>query len=96
MPSECVWDDSEFSQNELQLQSKIAMQQIIEQHAPAAASFFTAIIKLPNAGIDELLGDLKLLQRDGSDDSATVFRLYERIEVCRRSSVEKIKCVPKD
>ncbi|OBT52528.1 hypothetical protein VE04_07127, partial [Pseudogymnoascus sp. 24MN13] len=91
MPSECVWDDSEFSQNELQLRSKIAMEQIIKQHAPAAASFFTAIIKLPNAGIDELLSDLRLLQQDGSDDSATVFRLYERIEVYRRSSVEKIK-----
>lgn len=93
MPSECVWDDSEFSQNELQLRSKIAMQQIITQHAPAATSFFTSIIKLPNAGIDELLGDLRLLQQDGSDDSATIFRLYERIEVYRRSSADKIKCV---
>lgn len=94
MPSECVWDDSEFSQNELRLHSKIAMRQIIEQHAPAAASFFTGIIKLPNAGIDELLGDLELLQGDGSDDSATIFRLYERIEGYRRSSLEKIKCAP--
>lgn len=89
----CVWDDSEFSQNELQLRSKIAMQKIIMQHAPAATSFFTSVIKLPNVGIDELLGDLRLLQQDGSDDSATVFRLYERIEVYRRSSAEKIKCV---
>ncbi|RFU23945.1 hypothetical protein B7463_g12390, partial [Scytalidium lignicola] len=90
-PSECVWDDSEFSQNELQLRSKIAMRQIIEQHAPIAILFFTTIIKLQNAGIDELLSDLELLQRDGSDDSATIFRLYERIETYHRSSPAKIK-----
>lgn len=71
------------------------MRQIIEQHDPAVASFFTSVVRLPNAGIGELLGDLTLMQQDGSDDPATVFRLYERIEVYRRSSPDKIKCAPR-
>jgi hypothetical protein len=93
MPSQCVWNDQQFSQNELQLRSKVAMRRIIEQLAPSTVSFFTSILKLPDAGIVELLDDLKLLQRDGSDDYTTVFRLYERIETHRRGSHAIIKCV---
>ena len=95
-PSECIWDDSEFSQNGLQLQSKIAMRQITEQHDISVAMFFTSVVGLQNAGISELLDDLALMQQDGSDDTATVFRLYERIEVYRRSSTDQIKCAPRN
>jgi len=93
MPSQCVWDDQEFSQNGLQLQSKVALRRIIEQHSPITTSFFTNILKLSNAGIDELLDDLQILQRNGSDNSMIIFRLYERIETYRRSSLDKIKFV---
>lgn len=93
MPSQCVWDDQEFSQNGLQLQSKVAMRRIIEQHVPLTTTFFMSILKLKNAGIDELLDDLRILQRNESDNSMTIFRLYERIETYRRSSLEKIKYV---
>ncbi|KAF2262892.1 hypothetical protein CC78DRAFT_605161 [Lojkania enalia] len=48
--AQCVWDDDEFSQNELKLESKSAIRRTIEQHAPIAKAFFTDILNLPNAG----------------------------------------------
>ena len=72
------------------------MRQITEQHDISVAMFFTSVVGLQNAGISELLDDLALMQQDGSDDTATVFRLYERIEVYRRSSLDKIKCAPRN
>jgi hypothetical protein len=83
-PTQCVWDDEEFSQNELELESKIAIQRTVEQHAPAAKAFFTNVLKLPNAGVDELLADLALMGKENRDDPKRVHRLYERIESCRR------------
>lgn len=83
-PAQCVWDDEEFSQNELYLESKTTIRRIIEQHAPAAKAFFIEVLKLPNAGIHELLADLALMQENKRDDPERVYRLYERIENCRR------------
>lgn len=79
-----MWDDEEFSQNGLELESKTAIRRTIEQHASAAKAFFTDILKLPNAGIHELLADLALMQKKKRDDPKRVHRLYERIENCRR------------
>ncbi|KAF2276420.1 uncharacterized protein EI97DRAFT_458354 [Westerdykella ornata] len=83
-PAHCVWDDDEFSQNELELESKTTIRRTIEHHAPTAKAFFTDVLKLPNAGIDELLADLALMQKRKRDDPKRVHRLYERIESCRR------------
>jgi hypothetical protein len=95
MPSQCVWRDTEFSENGLQLRSKLAMQPLIEHHAPDTIPFFTNILKLPDAGIDELLEDLKMLQQESSDDAMLVFRLYERIQTHRRNGAasDKIRYV---
>lgn len=97
-PSQCVWDDAEFVENGLELKSKVATRRVIERHAPSASLFFTNILRLPNAGIDELLADLRLLQEVGSDDTMTIFRLYERIQTYRRSSsaAEKTRSVRRD
>lgn len=84
-PVECVWDDSEFSQNELSLESKTAIRHIIEEHAPGTSAFFTNLLNLTDAGIHELLADLTLMQRMDRDDPNRVYRLYERIESHRRS-----------
>ncbi|KAF1960437.1 putative heterokaryon incompatibility protein [Byssothecium circinans] len=84
-PAQCVWDDEEFSQNELKLESKTAIRRTVEQHAPTAKAFFTDVLKLPNAGINELLADLALMQKRNPDDPKRVYRLYERIQSCRRS-----------
>ncbi|KAF2187468.1 hypothetical protein K469DRAFT_772048 [Zopfia rhizophila CBS 207.26] len=85
-PSQCVWDDAEFVENGLELKSKVAIRRIIERDAPSASLFFTNILKLPNAGINELLEELKVLQEDGSDNTMTIFRLYERIQTHWRSA----------
>jgi hypothetical protein len=92
-PAQCVWGDDEFSQNGLELESKSAIRRIVEQHVPRTKAFFTEVIQLPDAGIDELLGDLALMQKNKRDDSKRVYRLYERIESCRRSWPDKIKYV---
>jgi hypothetical protein len=92
-PDQCVWCDDEFSQNELELESKTAIRRTVEQHAPTAKAFFTDVLKLPNAGIDELLADLALMQKKKRDDPKRVHRLYERIESCRRIWPKKIKHV---
>lgn len=84
-PAQCVWDDDEFSQNKLELESKTAIRRTVEQHAPTAKAFFTDVLQLPNAGIDELLADLALMQSKKRDDPKRVYRLYERIESHRRS-----------
>lgn len=89
-PSQCVWDDAEFSQNGLELNSKTAIRRTVEQYAPMAKAFFTDFLKLRNAGINELLADLVLMQKDKRDDPKTVHRLYERIESHRRSSPRTI------
>lgn len=89
-PAQCVWDDGEFSQNELELESKTAIRRTVEQHALTAKAFFTDVLKLPNAGIDELLADLALMQKEKRDDPKRVHRLYERIESCRRRWPETI------
>ena len=83
-PAQCVWDDDEFSQNELVLESKTAIRGIVEQHAPKARTFFTDVLNLQDAGIGELLADLKLMQTEKRDDPQRVHRIYERIESCRR------------
>jgi hypothetical protein len=94
-PAQCVWGDDEFSQNELKLRSKTAIRRIIEQHAPKAKAFFTNILKLSNAGIDELLADLALMQKNNHNNPTRVHRLYESIECCRRSWPKKIRQVSK-
>src|ERR1700752_657438 len=58
VPSECVWDDQEFSQNGLQIRSKLVFRNIVEQHAATTKTFYTEILKLSDAGICELLRDL--------------------------------------
>ena len=83
-PAQCVWGDDEFSQNELELESKTANRCVVEQHAPGAKGFFKDVLKLPNAGINELLADLTLMQKEKRDDPKRVHRLYERIVSCRR------------
>jgi hypothetical protein len=83
-PAQCVWDDTEFSQNEIELKSKTALRTIMEQHMSTARTFFTQILELPNAGIHELLGDLALMQAENSYNSKRIHRIYERIESCRR------------
>jgi hypothetical protein len=92
-PAQCVWDDAEFSQNNIQLKSKIALRPIVEQHIPAARPFFAQILKLPNAGIDELLADLALMQVTSSHNPKRVHLIYERIKSCRRTDPRKIKYV---
>jgi hypothetical protein len=84
-PVQCVWDDEEFLQNKIKLESKTALRSIVEQHMPAAKTFFTHILRLPNAGIHELLADLALMQATNRYDSKRVHRIYERIESCRRT-----------
>ncbi|KUL87498.1 hypothetical protein ZTR_04598 [Talaromyces verruculosus] len=83
-PTQCVWDDEEFSENGLELESKTAIRHTIEQHAPAAKAFFVVVLKLPNAGVNELLADLALMQKEDRDDPERVHQLYERIASCRR------------
>ncbi|KAF2176591.1 hypothetical protein K469DRAFT_698364 [Zopfia rhizophila CBS 207.26] len=86
-PSECVWDDSEFTQNGLHLQSKTAIRRRLLSYVPRIEVFLTRILNLPNAGVRELLLDLEKLQREGSEDAATIFRIYERISgYCRSNS----------
>jgi hypothetical protein len=89
-PAQCVWDDNEFSQNQIKLESKTALRPIVEQHMPAAKTFFTHILRLPNAGIHELLADLALMQATDRYDSKRVHRIYERIESCRRTFSQTI------
>lgn len=89
-PAQCVWNDDEFSQNKLKLESKIAIRSTVEWYAPKAKAFFTDILKLPNAGIDELLEDLALMQKMRCDNPKRVHRLYERIESCRHRSSKTI------
>jgi hypothetical protein len=91
-PAQCVWDDAEFSQNGIELKSKIALRPIVKQHMLAAEAFFTKILKLPNAGIEELLADLALMQGTSSRrNSKRIHRLHERIESCRRTYSRRIK-----
>lgn len=90
MPTECVWDDSEFSQNELQLESKTALRRIVRENLPEAEDFFTRILRLQDAGIHELLADLELMQTGNRNDPERVYRLYERIETYRRYWEEDI------
>ncbi|KAF2104912.1 hypothetical protein NA57DRAFT_51704 [Rhizodiscina lignyota] len=91
LPFQCVWGDHEFSQNGLHLRSRISLQHIMERYLSDAVSFFTGILRIPNAGIDDLLGDLRLLQQEHSDDASTIFRLYERITAHCRSSRNEIR-----
>ncbi|KAF2008954.1 putative heterokaryon incompatibility protein [Aaosphaeria arxii CBS 175.79] len=94
-PSQCVWDDEEFSQNELILESKIAIHHIIEQYAPTAVPFFTKVLEIPNAGVAELLADLKLMQEQKRDEPKRVYLLYERISNYRRGFAGMIKYIQK-
>jgi hypothetical protein len=83
-PAQCVWDDKEFSENGLKLESKTVIRRIVERHAPTAKAFFTDILKLPNAHIQEMLVDLVIMEKEKRDDPKRVQLLYERIESCRR------------
>ncbi|KAK8912646.1 hypothetical protein VCV18_012325 [Metarhizium anisopliae] len=89
-PAQCVWDDDEFSQNGLELVSKTAVRSIIEHYAPTTKEFFTNILRLPNAGIYELLEDLALMQEAEHDIPEQVYQLYERVQTYRRSCPEAI------
>lgn len=89
-PAQCVWDDREFSANELELESKTTIRRIVEEHAPTVKGFFTDILKLRDAGIEELLADLVLMQKTEDCEPGRVYRLYERIESCRRGRAQII------
>lgn len=90
-PSQCVWDMDEFKQNGLELATKTSIRDTIRKHASTATAFFTEILELPNAGIDELLADLALMQKGQIDDPKRIYRLYERIQSHRRKEASKIK-----
>jgi hypothetical protein len=85
MPAHCVWDDNEFSQNELQLESKTALRHLVEQYMPSTKNFFTQILRLQDADTHELLADLILMQTEKCNDPKRVYRIYERICTHRRS-----------
>ncbi|KAH7130730.1 putative heterokaryon incompatibility protein [Dendryphion nanum] len=89
--AQCVWDDGEFSQNGLKLESKTSVRRIIEKCVPTAQPFFDHVLNLRDAGITELLADLVLMQKKKSDDSKRVYLLYERIETHRRNSRREIR-----
>ena len=93
-----MWDAQEFSLNNLQLRTKVVMQRVVSSSYPntedsTVPSFFTDVVKLPNAGIDELLDDLRLMQRDQSDDSTVIYRLYEVIQTYSLRAPDKIRYV---
>lgn len=67
-----MWDDGEFSQNQLELECKNAVRHRVEQYAPTAKPFFTDVLKLQNADIHELLAELALMQ----EISATIQSEY--------------------
>jgi hypothetical protein len=92
-PIQCVWDDKEFSDNKLQLQSKTALRPIVMKHMPATERFFTECLKLPNAGIHELLADLILMQTGKRDDQQRVYQIYERISTHRNPYRKTIRHV---
>ena len=91
MPAECVWGTREFAKIELQLESKTALRSVVRKKIPEAEAFFTRILKLPNAGINELLADLVLMQTENRDDPKRVYQLYERIQYYCRSHEEIIE-----
>jgi hypothetical protein len=91
--AQCVWNDDEFSQHGLQLESKMAIQELIERNAPSAKEFFTECLKLPNAGINEMLGDLRVMQEQKRNDTKRIHQLYGRIESLHHIHAEEIKYV---
>jgi hypothetical protein len=92
-PTRCVWDNKEFSENGLRLESKVALRIIVEHHMPTAKKFFTQSLDLEDAGIHELLADLILMQAAKRDDPNRVYRIYERISTHRNSSRKTIRHV---
>jgi hypothetical protein len=88
-----VWNDDEFSQHELQLESKMAIRDMIERNAPSSKKFFTECLKLPNAGINEMLGDLRIMQERKRSDIKRIHRLYGRIQSLHHIHAEEIKYV---
>jgi hypothetical protein len=91
--AQCVWNDDEFSQHGLQLESKMAIRDMIERNAPSAKKFFIKCLKLPNAGINEMLGGLRVMQERKSNDIKRINRLYGRIQSLRHIHAEEIKYV---
>lgn len=91
--AQCVWDDDEFTQNGLELESRIPIRSIMERHAPMAKAFFTEVLKLPDAGLGELLDDLALMQETTRDIPKRVYLLYERVDSFRRHQPKQIKHV---
>lgn len=65
----------------------------MEQHGATVKAFFTTTLKLPNAGVSELLDDLTKMQEEERDEPERVYLLYERIENSRRQYTENIKYV---
>ncbi|KAH7305596.1 putative heterokaryon incompatibility protein [Stachybotrys elegans] len=90
-PSQCVWDDEEFSKNGLKLESKSTIRWAVERHAPTTKAFFTKFLQLPDAGIIELLADLELMQKMNRDEPKRVHLLYERVESCHRRHTRTIE-----
>jgi hypothetical protein len=91
--AQCVWSDDEFSQNGLHLKSKIAIRDSVKKHARAAECFFTEYLGIPDAGIEEMLDDLKLMQEQRCNDTERIHCLYKRIESFSRKHSEAIKYV---
>jgi hypothetical protein len=91
--SQCVWNDDAFSQIGLHLETKTAIQNVVEKYAPKLAVFFTDDLELPDAGICEMLDDLKLMQEQKRTDIERVHRLYRGIQSFSRNHSQEIKSV---
>ena len=61
-----MWDEGDFSPEDLPLESKTSIRGIVDEHMSLANYFFTHILNLRDAGIDELLADLALMQEHNS------------------------------
>jgi len=76
-PSDCVWSNEAFRKTTLKLKSKAALSADYNKNL---VYFFTNVLEIRDAGLEEFIADLQLLRTNESTDEATVQILYKLIQ----------------
>lgn len=77
--TQCVFNSTLYEENGLILRGKFSLQKALRFCSIATKRFFVNVLRIPDAGIIELLEDLRILKEENCTDITAVKAFYGAI-----------------
>jgi hypothetical protein len=91
---QCIWKTTDlFQSNGINLRCKTVLHNVLPQ-LDSLEYLFQKVLQIPNAGLEEFIEELRMLQTEDSHDDSLVSRIYECIAALRNIDPKLIRSVP--